>query len=99
MIVPHSLILFDASAIIAMIIIAYLSRRLGEALKVKPYYRIFYVTSIFVALAAVLQTISNDIGINVPQSIPMLVRLASACIAFLVCLKYWNWAFYEYLRK
>ncbi len=99
MIVLHTLALFDASAILTMIILAYLSRRLGEALKIPPFYRILYVTSVFIALAAIGETISSDIGLTVPQSIPMLVRLASAGTAFLVCLKYWNWAFSEYLRK
>jgi hypothetical protein len=96
---PHSLILFDASAILAMIIIAYLSRRLGEALKIRPYYRILYVTAVFLAVAAVIDVISNDFNIHIPQGLPMLVRLASAGTAFIVCLKYWNWAFSEYLRK
>jgi len=99
MIVPHSLILFDASAILTMIIMAYLSRRLGEALKVKPYYRILYITSVVVAISAVVETMSHDISIHVPQSVPMLFRLASACVAFFVCLRYWKWAFSEYLRK
>jgi hypothetical protein len=96
---PHSLILFDASAILAMIIIAYLSRRLGEALKIRPYYRILYVTAVFLAVAAVIDVISNDFNIHIPQGTPMIVRLASAGTAFIVCLKYWNWAFSEYLRK
>ena len=99
MTIPHSLILFDASAILTMIIMAYLSRRLGEALKVPPFYRILYGTAALIAIAALLETVSHDIFIHVPQSIPILVRLASACAAFFVCLKYWNWAFTEYLRK
>ncbi len=99
MIVPHTLTLFDASAILSMYVLAYLSRRLGEALKVPPFYRILYLTAVLIAVAAVGETISNDIGIHIPHSIPMAVRLISACAAFLVCLKYWNWAFLEYLRQ
>jgi hypothetical protein len=96
---PHSLILFDASAILAMFIIAYLSRRLGEALKIRPYYRILYVTAVLLAVAAIVDVISNDFNIHVPQGVPILVRFASAGAAFLVCLKYWNWAFSEYLKR
>jgi hypothetical protein len=99
MIIPHTLTLFDASAILTMTVMAYLSRRLGEALKVPPYYRVLYVTAVLIAVAAIIDTIANDINLYVPQSIPMLVRLVSACAAFFVCLKYWNWAFSEYLRK
>ena len=36
MVAQHSLIFFDASAVVIMIIIAYLSRRIGEALKYGP---------------------------------------------------------------
>jgi hypothetical protein len=98
-IVPHSLILFDASAIVAMIVLAYLSRRLGEALKIAPYHLILYGTSVLIAAAAIIDAISNDFNIRVPQGVPMIVRLVSGGAAFLVCLRYWSWAFVEYLRK
>ena len=42
----HSIILFDASVVVIMLIIAYLSRRIGEALKIKPFYRLLYLTAV-----------------------------------------------------
>jgi len=95
----HSLIIFDASVVVIMIIIAYLSRRIGEALKIKPYYRFLYVTSIVIAITAIGDTILNDITIHVPSIIPMSIRFCAAVCAFVVSLRYWSWAFSEYLRK
>ena len=95
---PHSLILFDASAVIIMFIIASLSRRIGEALKVPPYYRILYLTSLLIAITAIGDTICNDINFHISQSIPMCLRFVSATCAFLVCLRYWSWLFSEYLK-
>jgi hypothetical protein len=99
MIAQHSLILFDASVVVIMVIIAYLSRRIGEALKIKPYYRILYLTSFVVALTALGDTILNDINIHINQFILMGLRFVSACTAFAVSLRYWSWAFSEFLRK
>jgi hypothetical protein len=99
MVALHSIILFDASVVVIMLIIAYLSRRIGEALKIKPYYRILYVTSLVIALTALGDIVLNDVNIHINQLIPMGLRLASTCTAFFVSLRYWSWAFSEYLRK
>jgi hypothetical protein len=99
MFAQHTLILFDASAVVIMIIIAYLSRRIGEALKIKPYYRILYLTSLVIALTALGDNLLNDVNVHVTQIIPMGLRFASACTAFFVSLRYWRWAFSEFLRK
>jgi hypothetical protein len=95
----HSIILFDASVVVIMLIIAYLSRRIGEALKIKPYYRILYLTAVVVALTSLSDTILNDITIHINQIFSMGLRFAAACTAFLVGLRYWSWAFSEFLRK
>ena len=99
MVALHSIILFDASVVVIMLIIAYLSRRIGEALKIKPYYRILYLTSVVITLTALCDTILNDITIHINQIIPMGLRFAATCTAFLVSLRYWSWAFSEFLRK
>jgi hypothetical protein len=99
MITPQSLTLFDASAMLVMIIIAYLSHRLGEALKIPPYYRILYLTSFVLAVTAFGDTVGADLYVHIPQSILMLLRFVSASVAFFVGLRYWNWAFTEYMKK
>jgi hypothetical protein len=95
----HSIILFDASVVVIMLIIAYLSRRIGEALKIKPFYRLLYLTAVVVALTSLCDTILYDINIHINQIFPMGLRFAAACTAFLVSLRYWSWAFSEILRK
>ncbi|HUI91294.1 MAG TPA: hypothetical protein VLX68_03505 [Chitinivibrionales bacterium] len=95
----HYIVLFDASAVLLMVILIYLSRPLGVALKIPPWYRLLYVTSIVIAVTAISEIIGSDLGLHIPQSIPMLLRVVSAVVAFLVCLKYWNWAFSEFFRK
>jgi hypothetical protein len=99
MIAPHSLILFDASAIIIMIIIAYLSRRIGEALKIKPYYRILYLTSSIIAATALGDSILYDMNVHINQIMSAGLRFVAAATAFYVSLRYWGWAFSEYLKK
>lgn len=99
MTITLSIILFDAAAILIMVILAYLSRPLGVALKIPPYYRLLYLTSLIIALTAVGEAVGKDLGLHIPQGVPMLLRFVSALTAFLVCLKYWNWAFSEYFRK
>jgi hypothetical protein len=99
MVALHSIILFDASVVVIMLIISSLSRRIGEALKIKPYYRILYLTSLVIALTALGDIILNDVNIHINQIIPMGLRFASAAAAFFVSLRYWSWAFSEYLRK
>jgi hypothetical protein len=94
----QGIVLFDVSAILIMVILAYLSRPLGVALKIPPYYRLLYLTSLVIALTAIGETIGNDQALHIPQAIPMLLRFFSALTAFLVCLKYWNWAFSEFFR-
>jgi hypothetical protein len=99
MVALHSIILFDASVVVIMLIISSLSRRIGEALKIRPYYRIFYLTSLVIALTALGDIILNDVNIHINQIIPMGLRFVSAATAFFVSLRYWSWAFSEYLRK
>jgi hypothetical protein len=94
-----SILLFDASAVLLMVLLAYLSKPLGVALKIPPWYRLLYVTSVVIAITAAFETIGSDLGLHIPQGIPLLVRVVSAIVAFFVCLKYWKWAFSEFFRK
>jgi hypothetical protein len=99
MVALHSIILFDASVVVIMLIISSLSRRIGEALKIKPYYRTLYLTSLVIAVTALGDIVLNDVNIHINQIIPMGLRFASTTTAFFVSLRYWSWAFSEYLRK
>lgn len=82
-----------------MIILADLSKRLGIALKIKSYYKLLYATSIIIIAASGIDLAVNTIKLPVSPYIPLLMRLVSSIIAFVVCLRYWNWLFPEFFKK
>jgi hypothetical protein len=92
----QALFLFDVSAIVLMVILAYLSKRLGEALKIPPYYRLFYATALLVLVASGLDTLEQTAHAGLLPKITMAVRAVSAAAALVVCLPYWKWLFSEY---
>lgn len=93
----HSLAFFDMSAVIAMFVLAYLSRRLGDALKIKPYYKILYITAFCIICASILDIVSLSIFISSISIISLALRFIASAWAFFVCLRYWNWLFSEFL--
>ncbi len=96
----QSLFFFDLSAVILMAVLAYLSKRLGEALKIGPYYKILYATGILIVCAIVLDMVNEAVTLNLPISvISISMRFAAGVAAFLVCLKYWKWLFSEFFRN
>jgi chromate transport protein ChrA len=93
------ILLFDISMVILMIILAYLSKRLGDALKIKPYYKGLFVTAFIIILASCFDFITTTLS---QFSIPYLslsLRFISGCTAFLICLKYWKWLFSEFFKS
>lgn len=96
---PQTLFFFDFSLVMLMVILSYLSKRLGEALKIKPYYRILYLTSAIIVLAAALDIIAETIQNSTISLISITLRFASSAIAFLICLIYWKWLFTEFLKN
>lgn len=98
MINMQSLSLFDISAIIIMFVLAYLSKRLGDALKIKPYYKILYITASFVICAFGIDMITGSLQLATLFYLTMTFRFVSSAVAFFVCLRYWNWLFSEFLK-
>jgi hypothetical protein len=94
----HSLTFFDISAIILMFVLAYLSKRLGDALKIKPFYKMLHVTAFCIACASIFDIVSSSFNFTLPF-VSMSLRFISSAGAFLVCLRYWNWLFSEFLRN
>lgn len=96
-----------AGILIFYIILAKLSRRMGEGLRLPPYYRWYYAACIIAFLSIPLhiylhqnygiQGLKNDfidfLGIYV------LMLLLSNVIVILVSIKYWGWLKDEVLPK
>ncbi|HAJ79823.1 MAG TPA: hypothetical protein DCO75_08625, partial [Fibrobacteres bacterium] len=57
MIILQNIVFFDISSVIAMLIVASLSKTIGEALKIKPYYKFLYFTSACIMVSAVIDTV------------------------------------------
>jgi len=94
----QSLFFFDVSAVIIMVVLAYLSRHLGEALKIKPYYKLLYITAALVICASGIDIITETVHLNLSFTVSLALRFAASATAFMVCLRYWNWLFAEYFK-
>lgn len=91
------LFIYDIAAIMLMLLVSYLSRRLGEALKIPPYYRILYFTAFAVFAAFALETIfpSERLG----TGIPLAIRCSAGAIALVTTFRYWGWLVSEFIKQ
>ncbi len=99
MINPSFLTFFDISFIIAMLVISYLSKRLGDALKVAPVYKLLYITSAFVAVASIIDNVSVSYNVTTMPLVSMALRFIAGAVSLIVALRYWSWLFSEFFRK
>jgi len=93
------LFFFDAMAVIMMLVLAYLSKRLGEAMHIRPYYVIFFVTATMIVLASGLETIPRPLSLKFVGSLANSFRFVASATAFVVALRYWKWLFAESSKK
>ena len=89
---------FDVSVIIFMFVLAYLSGRLGEALKIPPLYKALYVTIVMIIAASVLDVLSGIIIIPSIIKISLLIRFVAGIVACGIVLRYWIWVFSEFFK-
>ena len=98
-----SLIILDLAAAALMTVLASLSRRLGTALKIAPYYRFTHVAVVMVLIAALMNAVMSGTaalhGNPLMDVIAEALRLCAGIIAVASCLRYWKWLFSEYLKK
>lgn len=82
-----------------MLVLAYLSNRLGEALKIRPYYKILYVTSILIVLASSLDILTEAIVVKSLIIMSVVLRFLAGTIALIIVLRYWGWIFLEFFKN
>jgi len=92
----HSLFVVDVATMVSMLVLANLSQRLGEALKVPPYYRILYVTTALILVAFSLDTFRETLQAPLFDLAAAGLRALAVAIAVAVCLPYWRWVFSEF---
>jgi hypothetical protein len=93
----------SSSALLIIIYIFYgLSRRLGEAMQLKPYYHLYSIGFAFILLSIIVQInfIFNSMTISQiqnPQIIVLIYLLLATGVTFsiIACLKYWGWLLKE----
>jgi hypothetical protein len=99
MIYEQPLFFFDVTAVITMLVLAYLSRRLGEAMHIRPYYLILVVTAALIVVASGLETIPRPLSFEFIVSLANWLRFAAGAAALAVALRYWKWLFAEFSKK
>lgn len=98
MIQHQSIFFFDVSAIIFMVVLAYLSNRLGEALKIPPWYKILYGTAVLIIAASVLDVLSGIIPVPSIMKISLFIRFLAGIVSCGIVLRYWMWVFSEFFK-
>ena len=94
----ESILLFDVAAIGLMLLIAYLSRRLGDALKIPPYFRLLYLAVLCIIVASFIDIYKDTQNTSVLY-LANILRVSSGIGALAVCFRYWNWLIPEYIKK
>ena len=94
----QSLFVVDMAVMVTMVVLADLSRRLGEALKIRPYYRMLYVTMGMVFAAFVIDAFRETLPYHVLDLVAISVRAAGGVLGVIACLPYWRWLFAEFLH-
>jgi hypothetical protein len=98
-----ALLILDAAAAVIMLVLASLSKGLGEALKIPRYYRLLYAAAGLVLIASLSSTIFFDLSgfahIRMTHLLPHGLRCIAGVIAVGVCMRYWKWLFGEYLKR
>jgi hypothetical protein len=90
------MILFDESIIISMLILAYLSRKMGDALKIRPYYVILYIAAALIAAACGIDITVKAFSLTAAPLVSLVMRACAGVAALAVCLRYWSWLFSEF---
>lgn len=93
----------SSSALLTIIYILYgLSRRLGEAMQIKPYYHLYSISFalILLSILAQINLIFNSITISEIQNLQIFVLInlllaIGVTFSIIACLKYWGWLLKE----
>jgi hypothetical protein len=91
-----TMMLVDLSIVITMLVLSYLSRKMGDALKIPPYYRVLYATALLMVAASGMDMAIKEGVITASPLVSLVVRGCAGIAAFGVCLRYWNWLFSEF---
>ncbi len=92
-----SLFVLDVAVIVCLLVLANLSRRIGEALRITSVYTIFYASSVMIIIASFVDVVFNTLPYI--SNITTIIRVMAVAISIPVAIKYWHWLFNEKLQK
>lgn len=93
------IIIIDLSVFLLLIVLANLSRRIGEALMIPGYYRILFYMSGIIAFSSLVDIFIKGIeNVEYIHTITLIVRSVAAIVSIPVCYKYWKWLLKENLK-
>jgi len=92
-----TLFVVDVAIIASLLVLANLSCRIGEALRIPPMYKIFYMAAILVLSVSFADAVFD----MVPhlKEVTGVIRVLSVAVSIPVAVRYWHWLFNEKLHK
>jgi hypothetical protein len=87
---------FDLSVVLTLLILAYLSKRLGDAMKTPRWYLALYGAVVMVVMASGLEITGGAFSFALSPLVTLGMRLGAGIIALGVCFRYWSWLFSEF---
>lgn len=93
-----TLFVVDVAIITCLMVLANLSARIGEALRIPPIYKTFYVAAGLVLCASFSDAVFRDM-IPYLQEISGSIRVISVAVSIPVAVRYWHWLFNEKFHK
>ena len=100
--IVNSIYLFDVAAFITIVITAFLSKRLGDALKIPAFYILMYGMA-----GGILAALGADLFIDSPiyihgialHTVTLGLRCGCGLVALAIAIRYWHWLIGESLKK
>jgi len=101
--IGDSVHILDVSVFLLMLILAELSKRIGEALKVPHFYHYYYTCAILLILLVIVDMASPFFMPAAAKdeilSVTIALRAGLVLLTFPVAMIYWRWLFSENLKR
>lgn len=92
-----TLFVVDVAIITCLMVLANLSCRIGEALRIPALYKTFYFAGALVLIASFSDAVFDMIP-YLPE-ISGILRIIAVLVSIPVAVRYWHWLFNEKLHK
>ncbi|MBN1130519.1 MAG: hypothetical protein JXA71_16120 [Chitinispirillaceae bacterium] len=94
--IEPTVVFFDLSVALLMLVLAYLSKCLGDAMKTPPWFLGIYAAIFLVCTASGAEVAAGMLSFTLSPLVTLGMRLGAGIIALCVCIRYWRWLFSEF---